>query len=120
MGNLYIFQNDKTLLTYENFESNPPSIVNLAKFDCLDLFGPGCSTRDEKWLNLPLSFYIIESLSKGKKPRNLHLKMPIARYRQHPNQHTNPFHARFTVKTVSFMLAKLVDSAGSDRYATLL
>ena len=25
-----------------NFESNPPSTVNTAKFDCLDLSGPPC------------------------------------------------------------------------------
>ena len=61
-------QNDKSYLAYLNFESNPPSIVNLAKFDCLDLFGPGCSTRDEKWLNLPLSFFIIVFVQ-GKKTR---------------------------------------------------
>ena len=36
-------QNDKSYFTYGNFESNPPSTVNTAKFDCLDLSGPPCT-----------------------------------------------------------------------------
>ena len=38
-----LLQKDKTYFTYENFESNPPSTVNTAKFDCLDLSGPPCT-----------------------------------------------------------------------------
>ena len=40
---IFLLQNDDTYLPYENFESNPPSTVNTAIFDCLDLSGPGCT-----------------------------------------------------------------------------
>ena len=39
---MFLLQNNKTYFAYENFESNPPSIENTAKLDCLDLSGPGC------------------------------------------------------------------------------
>ena len=35
-------QNDESYFKYGNFKSNPPSTVNTAKFDCLDLSGPPC------------------------------------------------------------------------------
>ena len=35
-------QNYKSYFTHGNFESNPASTVNTAKFDCLDLSGPPC------------------------------------------------------------------------------
>ena len=38
-------QNDKSYFTHGNFESNPPSTVNTAKFDCLDLSGPHCTSK---------------------------------------------------------------------------
>ena len=41
---IFLMQNDNAYLTYGNFESNPPSTVNTAKFDCLDLSGPPCKT----------------------------------------------------------------------------
>ena len=39
---IFLMQNDNAYLTYGIFESNPPSTVNTAKFDCLDLSGPPC------------------------------------------------------------------------------
>ena len=39
---IFLLQNDKTYFTYKIFEFNPPSILNTAKFDCLNLSGPGC------------------------------------------------------------------------------
>ena len=39
---ILILQNDTPYFTHISFESNPPSTVNTAKFDCLDLSGPGC------------------------------------------------------------------------------
>ena len=39
---IFLLQNDKSYLICVNFESNPPSTVNTAKFDCLDLYGQPC------------------------------------------------------------------------------
>ena len=39
---VFLLQNDKSYFKCENFESNPPSTMNTAKFDCLDLSGPPC------------------------------------------------------------------------------
>ena len=45
-------QNDKSYFTYGNFESNPPSTVKTAKFDCLDLSGPPCKRNKTDDLGL--------------------------------------------------------------------
>ena len=49
-------QNDKSDFKYGNFESNPPSIVNTAKFDCLDLSGPLCIVNLVDYNALALDF----------------------------------------------------------------
>ena len=41
---IFLLQNVKSYFATGNFESNPPSTANKAKFDCLDLSGPPCST----------------------------------------------------------------------------
>ena len=55
-------QNDKSYFTHGNFESNPPSTVNTAKFDCLDLSGPPCNTK--KRLAMSLTSKKIQSFKK--------------------------------------------------------
>ena len=43
VNEIFRMQNDTSYFTQGNFESNLPSIVNTAKFDCLDLSGPPCT-----------------------------------------------------------------------------
>ena len=45
-------QNDKSYFTNGNFEPNPPSTVNTAKFDCLYLSGPPCTQKFELTVSL--------------------------------------------------------------------
>ena len=47
-NSLFLLQNDKSYSNYENFASNPPSTLNTAKFDYLELSGPPCSRGRQK------------------------------------------------------------------------
>ena len=40
---IFQMQNDNAYFAYGNFESNPPSTINIAKFDCLYLSGSPCT-----------------------------------------------------------------------------
>ena len=45
---IFLLQIDKSYFSCGNFESNPPSTANTAKFDCLDLSGPPCNQMKNK------------------------------------------------------------------------
>ena len=61
---IFLLQNDKSYFTCVNFESNPPSTVNTAKFDFLDLSGPPCIGCYEKRHLLRAWFLLIEGVRK--------------------------------------------------------
>ena len=61
---LFLLQNYKPYYKYGNFVSNPPSTVNTAKFDFLDLSGPPCIGCYEKRHLLRAWFLLIEGVRK--------------------------------------------------------
>ena len=54
----FLLQNDRSNFPHAHFGLNPPSTVNTAKFDCLDLSGPPCRLIHAQGSNckIPLKF----------------------------------------------------------------
>ena len=57
--------NDKTYFTHENFESNPSSTENTAKFHCLDLSGQGVYALLASFLYSERKNLSLKSTAKG-------------------------------------------------------